>query len=128
MQSQFRVLLVEDDYMTRQLLATALQRGNLDVDVAESAWEAKRLISRYANQYCCILLDLVLPDGDGADIASHVRQTAPQIPVLAVTGGATESTVAEFGDVVRLVIRKPVDVATLSDLILALGNAKIPIR
>ena len=124
---QFRALLVEDDYATRQVLAAALQQGDLDVDVAESAWEAKRLINRFGGQYCCILLDLVLPDGHGTDIAKHVREVCADVPILVVTGGAAglnELTVAEYSDVVRFVIRKPVDIGSISDLILALGRSK----
>jgi DNA-binding response OmpR family regulator len=130
MPPQFRVLLVEDDYMT-QSLAVALQRDDLDVDVAESAGEAKHLIDRFADQYCCILLDLVLPDGDGTQIAAHVREAAPQIPVLVLTGtvpSADDPPAGDYADVVRLVIRKPVDISAVSDLIIALGKAKIPIR
>jgi DNA-binding response OmpR family regulator len=130
MPPQFRVLLVEDDYMT-QSLAVALQRDDLDVDVAESAGEAKRLIDRFADQYCCVLLDLVLPDGDGTQIAAHVREAAPQIPVLVLTGtvpSADDPPAGDYADVVRLVIRKPVDISAVSDLIIALGKAKIPIR
>jgi DNA-binding response OmpR family regulator len=128
MPPQFRVLLVDDDYMTRKSLAAALQRGDLDVDVAESAWEAKHLIDRFADQYCCILLDLVLPDGDATQIAAHVREAAPQIPVLALTGTVPSADVpaaVDYADVVRLVMRKPVDISTVSDLIIALGKAKI---
>ena len=131
MPPQFRVLLVEDDYMTRQSLAAALQRGDLDVDVAESAREAKRLIDRFVDHYCCILLDLVLPDGDSTQIAAYVREPAPQIPVLILTGtvpSANVSAAVDYADVVRLVIRKPVDISAVSDLIIALGRAKIPIR
>jgi DNA-binding response OmpR family regulator len=130
MPPQFRVLLVEDDYMT-QSLAVALQRDDLDVDVAESAGEAKYLIDRFADQYCCVLLDLVLPDGDGTQIAAHVREAAPQIPVLVLTGtvpSADDPPAGDYADVVRLVIRKPVDISAVSDLIIALGKAKIPIR
>ena len=110
-----RVLLVEDDTATRWSLATALQHGGLDVDVAESAAEAKRLIDRFHAEYCCVLLDLVLPDGDGGHIAEHVRATEPGIPIIVVTGAADpDESMRRYADVVRLVIRKPTDVQTLA--------------
>lgn len=129
MKPQFRVLLVEDDYLTRQLLAAALQRGDLDVDVAESTWEAKRLIDRFGDQYCCILLDLALPDGSGTVVADHARATVPRVPILLVTGTKIDGAmIADYADVVRIVIRKPVDVPELSEMIISLGKATIPIR
>lgn len=110
-----RVLLVEDDTATRWSLATALQHGGLDVDVAESAAEAKRLIDRFHAEYCCVLLDLVLPDGDGGNIAEHVRDTAPAIPIIVVSAAIDpDEAMRPYADVVRLVIRKPTDVQALA--------------
>ena len=117
--------------MTRQHFAAALQRVNLDVDVAESASEAKRLIDRFGSQYCCILLDLLLPDADGSEVARHVRTEFPKVPVLVVTGQSGDMRdlpVAQYPDVVRMVIRKPVDLSSISDLVSALGEPRIPIR
>ena len=128
---QYRVLLVEDDYLTRQVFAETLRRDDLDIDVAESLWEARRLIDRWGRDYCCVLLDLHLPDGLGARVADYLRAADLRLPILLVTGDSTEDArlaVAEYSDLVRLLIRKPVDATMLSDMIVALGKVRLPIR
>ncbi len=105
-------------------MAAALGQRGVEVDVAESAVEAKRLLDRFGKQYCCVLLDLILPDGDGNQIAHHIRKSKNDLPVLVVTGSplpVARLTVSEYSDVVRLIVRKPVDMETLTISIFALA-------
>jgi len=106
-------------------MAAALGQHGVEVDVAESALEAKRLLDRFGKEYCCVLLDLILPDGDGNQIAHHIRENENDVPVLVVTGSPLATarlTVSEYADVVRLIVRKPVDMETLTTSIFALAG------
>lgn len=116
MAEQHRVLVVDDDHLTRWTYAIALQQRNLEVDVAESFREAMQLLDRYADRYCCVILDLMLSDGDGTDIAAYIQQMELGIPVVVVTG-YPERPLGQAASAVRLVIKKPVEPQELSEYV-----------
>jgi DNA-binding response OmpR family regulator len=61
-----RLLIVEDEAATRDMLLALLQRANYDVTAVATAAEARRVLSRDAVDL--VLLDLNLPDNDGLDL------------------------------------------------------------
>ena len=67
-----RVLVVEDDAEIRGLLRSALLAEGFDVITAVSVSEATALLAHRPPDV--IVLDLGLPDGDGADIVRAVRR------------------------------------------------------
>ena len=77
------VLLIDDDRRFTDGLAEYLQRNGLAVSVANDAAEAERRLAGGA--FAVILLDLMLPDADGLDLARRIRahSTAPIIMVSA---------------------------------------------
>ncbi len=107
------VLIVEDDYASRYGLGTLLQSEGYEVEEAANLKEADALLDRRAPSV--VLLDITLPDGDGAAwLSRHVERDPDFPPVIALTGmTADEDTrrVAKAG--VRGVLTKPVNVARL---------------
>ncbi|MHC5540198.1 response regulator [Singulisphaera rosea] len=100
-------LIVEDDEATRELLRAKLSRagwGGIAVGTCSEAIEALDLAPDW------LILDLVLPDGDGEQILNEVRIRGLATKV-AVVSGAIEP--ARIDAVVRLApdlfFRKPVD-------------------
>lgn len=77
------VLLIDDDRRFTDGLAEYLQRNGLAVSVANDAAEAERRLAGGA--FAVILLDLMLPDADGLDLARRIRarSAAPIIMVSA---------------------------------------------
>lgn len=87
-----RVLVVEDDEDTRELLITVLQRASATV---ESAGSAKEGLERFGQFRPDVLLsDLAMPGEDGYWLIRHVRNLSPeqggQTPAIAVTAYARE--------------------------------------
>jgi DNA-binding response OmpR family regulator len=78
-----RVLVVEDNARLGELMAKLLEGGGHTVDVALSLDEARSALA--IAEYEVILLDLTLPDGDGRDILSSIRQHDSSALVLVVT-------------------------------------------
>ncbi len=78
-----RVLVVEDD----RALGTVVVRGLVDeghaVDLAVSVVDATHSLS--ATPYDLVVLDLGLPDGDGADVCEWMRAAGMATPVLVLT-------------------------------------------
>lgn len=80
-----RLLLVEDDPVSRQFLVEALSSLPARVDSAETVAEADAEAGR--NDHALWLLDANLPDGDGESLLRRLR-TRADTPALALTADA----------------------------------------
>ena len=81
------VLLVEDEPAMSEIIATALRaRGNV-VEVARTGREALRMAS--ASVPDVVVLDLGLPDMDGADVCRELRRWFLN-PIVVLTADANE--------------------------------------
>ena len=101
-----RVLLVEDDPVSRAFLGAAVQTLPATVDAADSMAAAIALTA--ASRYDLWLIDAHLPDGSGAQLLDRLRSRDPSTPALAHTAtadAATKSTLLEAG--FRDVLVKP---------------------
>ena len=79
-----KVLVVDDDPALRQLLADYLNRHNYDTLLAPDASDLPSRIQRYSPDL--IVLDRMMPDGDGAEACRRLRQLGEDIPVILLTG------------------------------------------
>ena len=82
-----RLLLVEDDPYLQENLVRSLSRRGLQVTSASTAAQAVSLWQSLRPDV--VLLDLTLPDGDGLNVVSQVRQMGFTTPVLVLTARAT---------------------------------------
>jgi DNA-binding response OmpR family regulator len=80
-----RVLVVEDDPSSRRALTLLLKLKGFEPCVAATLADAMRELN---NSPEAVLLDLMLPDGNGSDILRHVRRNGLAIRV-AITSGAS---------------------------------------
>ena len=79
-----RILLVEDDPVSRAYLQAALQSLPASVDAADCCASALQLGSGNP-AHALWLVDANLPDGDGAGLLSRLRAAHPSTPALAHT-------------------------------------------
>jgi signal transduction histidine kinase/CheY-like chemotaxis protein len=79
------VLVVEDDPVTRQLLRRELESGGFTVVEATNGRQALEYIAR--RPPALILLDLMMPDMDGFEFITELRQHADwrSIPLVVIT-------------------------------------------
>jgi DNA-binding response OmpR family regulator len=75
-----KLLLVEDELDIRRFLAHALSEAGYQVDVASDARAAMKLAPD--SDYHLLVVDLGLPDQDGIDLITALRQTGVRAPVL----------------------------------------------
>ncbi|PYQ33950.1 MAG: hypothetical protein DMF55_10590, partial [Acidobacteria bacterium] len=78
-----RILVVDDEEVIRDVLATLLEKEGYEVAVASTAGEALTLFE--AEPYDVVLLDLMLPDRSGLDLLRDVRRQDPDAVVVIVT-------------------------------------------
>ena len=78
-----KVLVVDDDPDLRQLLADYLNRHGYDTLLAADANDLPERIMRYSPDL--LVLDRMLPSGDGADACRLLREQGEDIPVVLLT-------------------------------------------
>ncbi|MCP3099979.1 response regulator transcription factor [Myxococcus sp. K15C18031901] len=83
-----RVLVVEDDSAIRRGIVDALRFEGYEVLEAGARGEGQHLAER--TPVDLVLLDLVLPDGDGLELLGAVRKSRPTLPVIILTARGQE--------------------------------------
>lgn len=78
-----KLLIVEDDLLLQEGLALALGSEGYALDCAATAAQADALLQ--SGEYSLIILDLGLPDKDGATLLSQWRRRGVKNPVLILT-------------------------------------------
>jgi len=127
------VLVVEDDDTIRRLLVEYLRSHvELDVESARDGVEALHLIS--TKPYRVVLLDVMMPKMSGVDLLDSLqafradpslqRMRSSDWPSIIVITSSPEATLPaqvfeqRFSGLVCGVFRKPLDIATLADLVM----------
>ena len=82
-----RILVVEDEESISQPFAEALRRANFEAVVAATAAGALELAE--SEQPDLVMLDLILPDGDGRDVCRELRRRS-DVPIMMLTARGTE--------------------------------------
>src|SRR6185312_5543615 len=90
-----RILVIDDEKKLAELIAAALRAERYAVDTAHHGRTAWEMIETY--DYDLIILDLMLPELDGAEILRRTRRRNDQVPILILTArDATEEKVRNF--------------------------------
>ena len=84
--SHASVLLVEDDDTVRELAREILTRNGLTVSDARTPAEAISISRLRCSPVDLLLSDVVLPEMNGPDLASKLREKWPSLHVLLMTG------------------------------------------
>lgn len=79
-----RILVVDDDENVRDSLSTVLRNAGYVVEVAKDGREAiEKCEGRYYN---LVLIDIRLPDVEGTELLTRMRDTVPKMVKIIVTG------------------------------------------
>ena len=82
-----RILLVDDEQDTLNLISTYLSDKDFDVATSASAENAISLLEK--DNYEIAVVDLHLPGMTGADLLKHIKEVCPHIRVIMITGYGT---------------------------------------
>jgi signal transduction histidine kinase/CheY-like chemotaxis protein/methyl-accepting chemotaxis protein len=80
-----RILIVEDDIGTRQIINNLLSELNIEIKEVTLAEEAYQLLT--SEVFDCIILDLGLPDYSGKDLLAKLKNNQITIPKVIVYTG-----------------------------------------
>jgi DNA-binding NtrC family response regulator len=108
-----RVLLVEDDTLTRRNTALYLRRAQIEVDEAANGEEAIRLITQI-DRYDIVVSDLRMPGvADGMDVISHQQKIDPDTLCILVTAFGSNQLQKRAHDLNVTYLEKPISLAEL---------------
>src|SRR6185369_2584061 len=84
-----RLLLIDDDPILREVLAMALVQAGYTVVHAESGRQGTALFR--ATPADLVITDLVMPDREGIETIVTLHRERPDLPIIAMSGGAVRS-------------------------------------
>ncbi len=108
------LLIVDDSEELLEVLGLTLQALGYRVLYAESGEQALEVFNQYADQIRLVLMDVVMPGIGGGEAVQQMRKIRPQLQVIFMTGydeGEIKDDKLPCG---CTVLRKPVEVETLS--------------
>jgi DNA-binding response OmpR family regulator len=106
-----KTLIVEDDAAAAHALVALLTKKGYQVETAGSVGDA---LVGLQWQPRCVILDLMLPDGNGVTVLRRVRKAGMPIKVAIVTGMHDPFGIDEITDLKPdAVFEKPLDVPKL---------------
>ncbi len=110
------VLIVEDDLDVAHLMSILLAQEGIPSDLARSASEARRFLSR-KHRYRAITLDLLLSEESGFDVLREIRKNPEtrELPVVVVSAIAKEGRQELEGRALNVLdwLDKPIDLDRL---------------
>jgi len=81
---QVKILIVDDDETIRKSITTVLEEKGYLVDTAENGRAAIRKSEKEV--YSLALIDIRLPDMDGVQLLTALKETAPKMVKIIITG------------------------------------------
>jgi DNA-binding NtrC family response regulator len=118
------VLIIDDEASIRESLETLLDTDGYSVYCAASGEEGLTRLSEHPVD--AVLLDFALPDRNGLDVLSDIRERYPDLPVIMITAyGTLENAVAAMRNGASNFIQKPWDnEKLLTDLRLVISQRR----
>ncbi len=107
-----KILIVDDDNVTRVKLCKRLEKAGFEVYSLDSAVNCLKLI--YEKEIECVLMDNLMPELNGIDAIMIIREniSKTELPIIMVTSKAESSDVVEaLGAGANDFIAKPVDIS-----------------
>jgi CheY-like chemotaxis protein len=111
-----RVLLIEDQQLVRKMVRNMLERSGHEVTEAENGLSGIDQLKHGAFEL--VITDIVMPEMDGIEMLTMLRQQYPDLKTIAMSGGGRTSNsdllraAKEVG--VSAVLHKPFTLASLT--------------
>ena len=115
------VLLVDDDEAVRGVVRGGLELRGYKVLDADSGEAALALVSEHPE---IAVIDYAMPGMDGAQTAESLRRLMPRLPIIFASGHADTAAVERALGGSATVLRKPFDIAVLSETMTRLLTAE----
>ncbi len=106
--SEGKILLVEDDPTLGYLLREYLTMNGFEISLTKTASEALNLLDSHIFELA--ILDVMLPDKDGFELAKNIKSIHPTIPFLFLTARSLKVDVLKGFSIGAVdYLKKPID-------------------
>ncbi|WP_334539573.1 response regulator [Bradyrhizobium sp. AZCC 1708] len=120
------ILVVEDEYPLQGVVEDALQEGGFETHILSSGEEALTLFRGKVAECKALVVDIHLKGAmSGWDVAKQIREAAPALPVVYVTGASGDRWPSR-GVPNSILLQKPFAPAQLVTAVSQLLNAVPP--
>lgn len=104
-----KILIVDDDPVTRSLLSKRLTKAEYEVEAADSGVEAVRMIAQY--YYDVVLTDLMMPGGiDGIGVLEIAKENNLKTEVILITAhGSIDNAIVAMKKGATDYLQKPIN-------------------
>jgi DNA-binding NtrC family response regulator len=111
-----KVLLVDDETDFLEVMSERMKTRGLEVSTSTSAKEA--LKQAQEENYDAVVLDLMMPEMDGIEALSALKEKHPELQVILLTGhGSVEKGVEAMKLGAMDFLEKPIDLNALTEKI-----------
>ncbi|MEO7796040.1 MAG: sigma-54 dependent transcriptional regulator [Thermoanaerobaculia bacterium] len=122
-----RILVIDDDPMIRSQLRHLLEVDRCEVQDVGSLAAARAAFVEFRPEV--VLLDYELPDGTALDLLPFLKESAPDVPVLVLTGHRQiDVAVATIKAGAEQFLTKPVELAALRTMVRRLIEQRLFVR
>jgi CheY-like chemotaxis protein len=90
------VLVVDDEQTVREVCARMLGNWGCEVEIARDGREALARFREDPARFTAVLLDLTMPELDGAATFTELRRIRPDVRVLLMSGFNEQDAVSRF--------------------------------
>jgi DNA-binding NtrC family response regulator len=107
------ILVIEDDPDVLAMLIKHLTHQGFDVVTAKDGMQGLKRLK--AGGYDLVVTDIVMPYVSGTGLVTALKESKPEIPVIAITGYGQEPEAVATEKKADLVLSKPVKMADLKE-------------
>jgi len=116
--SNYKILLVEDDFVNGKIVKTLLQKAGYKVEWVKNGKEALDILIPHSKEFDLVLMDIQMPIVNGYEVSINIREIGIEIPIICMTANAfcdekLKSKEAGMNDY----ISKPVTKAALFEIV-----------
>ncbi|AKU94269.1 two-component hybrid sensor and regulator [Labilithrix luteola] len=96
MKSPIPLLLIDDDDVDRMAVQRVLRSSDIVVSITEATDIVSGLEALDAATFDCVLVDYLLPGGDGLQLLTHARTKGQDVPFVFLTGHEDGAVVVDL--------------------------------
>jgi len=82
-----RILVIDDDDLTRATIRDMLETSGYEVDEAENGSDG--VLKQQDRPFDLIVTDVLMPDKDGIETIIDLKRGYPKLRIIAISGGGT---------------------------------------
>ncbi len=109
------ILVIDDEEMIRSLLVTMLTRSGFNVEEASDGQAGMALFHKHPTDL--VITDVFMPNKDGIEVVMQLKDSYPNLKIIAMTGGG-QTGMVQIGSAAKMlgaeyVLHKPFENGSL---------------